>query len=141
MHRHNVRTLSDLHGHFQFCSYICRFCSYCHCICSLIASMHKWYMYRVRSCSRLCLDTMSAQMMICSDIWVICTENVRCPTVISSSDIIILYMYVYLWVKGFAQSTDILTLFLFSNNNTCVLFQRFTGRWPNTMKRAASLKT
>ena len=36
-------------------------------------------------CSRLCLDIMSAQRLLCSDIWAICTENVRCPTVISSS--------------------------------------------------------
>ena len=38
-------------------------------------------------CSRLCLDTMSVQRLLCSDSWAICTENVRCPTVISSSAI------------------------------------------------------
>ncbi len=32
----------------------------------------------------ICLDIMS---MLCSDNWAKCTENVRCPTVVSNSDV------------------------------------------------------
>ena len=37
-------------------------------------------------CLRICLDITSAQKQLDSDIWAICMENVRCPTVISSSE-------------------------------------------------------
>ena len=44
-------------------------------------------------CSRLCLDIMSTQRLLCSDIWAICTENVRCPNVISSSGLYDTFMH------------------------------------------------